>query len=453
MVFCHSHRCLAILGLGAAIAGCTYIPAKPRTALQTLFAIKPRSAPPGTLTFEHDMDKLTDTLSSSGNAVRLLTNGDEAFPVMLEAIQNAQHRIAAVTYILTLDRTGRAIIDALAAAGRRGVKVRMLYDDVGSKGLRPSAMPALLEAGVEVRVFNPVKNWTVVRINNRDHRKILVVDGAVAFLGGMNYADEYNGDGINQGWRDTHLRLEGPGARDVENVFASSWLQGGVGFLGKDLPIVGTAGLKRAVEDPLRRLLGQEREETPSLPAPARSTARVRIVASSPESMASRILDMYLLAINSARKRVWVTNAYFIPPLVLRRAFCDAAARGVDVRMILAGPTDVPAIKILSTRWYGVLLRAGVRIYEWQPSVLHAKCMVVDSVWATVGSANLDSRALFLNYEINAAVTDPEFAAAMERQFQIDLRHCQEITYDEWRQRPFGDRTREILLAPIEGQM
>ncbi len=444
---------LIILGLAAAISGCTYIPAKPRTSIHTLLDINPRSEPPGSMAFEQAMDRLTDTLSSSGNEVRLLINGDEAFPAMLEAIGNAQSRIAAETYILTLDRTGRQVIDALAEASRRGVKVRLLYDDVGSKGLRPAAMPELKDAGVEIKVFNPVKNWTVVRINNRDHRKILVVDGAVAFLGGMNYADEYNGDGISRGWRDTHLRISGPAARDAENVFAASWLQGGVGFLGKDLPIIGAAGIKRAVEEPLLRLLGQAKAELPSLPATAHGDARVRIVASSPESMASRIFDMYILAINSAQKRVWITNAYFIPPLALRRALCDAAARGVDVRMILAGPTDVPTIKVLSTRWYGVLMKAGARIYEWQPSVLHAKCMVVDGIWVTIGSANLDSRALFLNYEINAAVTDSDLAAAAEKQFQADLSHCKEISYEEWRQRSLGSRAREIMLAPIEGQM
>jgi cardiolipin synthase len=293
---------------------------------------------------------------------------------------------------------------------------------------------------------------TFLRVNNRDHRKILVVDGRIAFLGGLNLAEEYDGNGLN-GWRDTALMIEGPAARDAEGVFNESWLQGGWGLFGKDLPVVGITPFKRAIDSPLVWLLDLEggsrlSEHNPS----AGGTARVRIVPSNPAFLSSTIVDKYLLAINSARKSIAITCAYFLPPLVLRRALADAAKRGVWVRLILQGSSDTPFVRTMSLGYYGSLLKHGVEIYEWDKSILHAKTMVVDGVWSTIGSANLNNRALFLSYEFNAAVSDRPLAAAMEEQFERDLKHCRRVTLKDWRKRPLSQKFMEFMMAPIAGQ-
>jgi cardiolipin synthase len=248
--------------------------------------------------------------------------------------------------------------------------------------------------------------------------------------------------------------IEGPAALAAERVFNESWLQGGMGFIGKDLPVLGINPIKQVADSPLVRLFDLDgdlclSEHNPSSP---KGTARARIVPSDPDSMSSTILDKYLLAINSARKNISLTCAYFMPPLVLRRALVQAAKRGVRVRIILQGSTDVPLVRAVIVGHYGRLLKHGIEIYEWTSSVLHAKTMVVDGVWSTIGSANLDGRALFLSYEANAAVLDPSLAAAMEEQFKEDLKHCRRVRLEEWKKRSFTQRMIEIIFTPLIGQ-
>ncbi|MBW2039929.1 MAG: cardiolipin synthase B [Deltaproteobacteria bacterium] len=398
------------------------------------------------------MDRITGTTATFGNRVQLLTNGEQAFPQMLAAIDNAKERVSLEIYKIRMDAVGRRFVEALTNAAERGVRVRFLYDAYGSRTVNGGDFAALRAAGAEVRVFNPVMWWTLLRVNNRDHRKILVVDGRIAFVGGVNLAKEYDGNGVN-GWRDTVLMVEGPAALDAERVFASSWLQGGRGFMGKDLPMVGFRHFKRVIDDPLMWLLGLN--GTFCLPehAPmADGAAHVRVISSAPDHLSSTIVDKYLLAINSAQKHISISCAYFVPPLILRRALVDAAKRGVQVRLILQGSSDSPLARTISIGYYGRLLKHGVEIYEWTRSVLHAKTMVVDGVWATVGSANLDGRALFLSYEANVAVIDPGLAAAMEQQFEDDLKHCRRVMLKEWKKRPFTQRVWEILFTPFVGQ-
>ena len=430
---------------------CTFISTRPKNLFCTVFHVSPRAEAVRTEGFSRMMDRITGTKAIFGNRVWLFNNGQEAFPQMLAAIENAKKRISMEVYIIRMDEVGKRFIKALAEAARRGVRVRFLYDAFGSRTIYPGDLMPLRVAGVEVRVFNPIMNWTLLRVNNRDHRKILVVDGRIAFLGGLNLAKDYDGDGIN-GWRDTAIMVEGPAALAAEQVFEESWLQGGIGFMGKDLPLAGLYHLKRAIDEMLMQL--PDRTETfyqMNLPDANRG-ARVRIVFSSPNQLTSPVLEMYLLAINSAQRLICITNGYFIPPLILRRALIDAAKRGVRVRLILQGPTDVPTARAIILGYYGTLLKNGVEIYEWTRSVLHAKTMVVDGVWVTVGSTNLDFRGFFLNYEANVAVVDPEFAAAMERQFEKDLEYCRRVTLEEWKNRPLKQKVMEVLLKPFAGQ-
>jgi cardiolipin synthase len=436
----------------AGLCGCTWFSPRPRNIFRTVFRVSPSASRPGAADFRAVMDKVTATAATSSNRVRLLTNGEEAFPAMLAAIEAARERISCEIYIIRLDAVGRRFRRALTAAARRGVTVRFLYDAIGSRGVEPQDFAELRAAGGEVRAFNPLHGWTVLRLNNRNHRKILVVDGRLAVMGGLNFAEEYDGDGVD-GWRDTALLVEGPAALAAERIFARSWLQGGTGFLGRDLPVVGLSPVKRTLEAPFARLFGAEAplRVAGRVPPERTGTARVRAVWSAPDRTASTILDMYVLAINSARRRVWITNGYFVPPILLSRALVGAARRGVDVRLLLQGPTDEPTVRAASLRHYGRLLEEGVRIWEWPHPILHAKTMVVDDVWATVGSANLDGRALYLNYEANFAVESAALAAALARQFSADLAAAREVTLADWARRPPGQRAKEVLLL-LENQ-
>jgi cardiolipin synthase len=443
---------VVLITLLVASHGCTFFTPRPKNILRTVLHTAPRADAVQAKKFARTMDRVTGTRATGENSVQLLINGNETFPAMLAAIDNAKKCIFLDMYKIRMDRVGTLFYRALIKAAQRGVRVRFIYDAYGSRSVVYNDFAELIDAGGEVCVFNPVLWLTFLRLNNRNHHKILVVDGRIAFLGGLNLAEEYDGDGQN-GWRDTAIMIEGPAAHDAERVFNESWLQGGMGFIGKDLPLVGINHLKRAVDSPLVRLLDLDGDSCLSDQYPAGGgTVQVRIVSSDPHSWNSTIVDQYLLAINSAHTRIDITCAYFVPPLVLRRALVNAAKRGVRVRLILPGPTDVPLVHTVSVGYYGSLIKHGVEIYEWDISVLHAKTMVVDGVWSSIGSANFDGRALFLSYEANASAIDRPLATAMQEQFERDLRHCHRVTLQEWQERPLTQRIFTILLSPFAGQ-
>ena len=443
---------LVFLALFFSVHGCTSFSPRPKNLIRTVLHTSPHADSVQSIAFSHTMDRITDTTETAGNSVQLLTNGAEAFPAMLAAINGAQKCISIEFYKIRTDAVGELFIQALIKAAERGVRVRLLYDAYGSRSVTYNDFTALIDAGAEVCVFNPVFWFTFLRVNNRDHRKLLVVDGRIVFLGGVNLGEEYDGNGLN-GWRDTAIMIEGPAARDAEQVFNQSWLQGGFGPFGKDLPFVGIYPLKRIIDAPLVHLFNLAGTAcVPDALPPAAGQAIVRIVPSDPHYLSSTIVDKYLLAINSARTSIDITSAYFLPPLVLRRALVDAATRGVRVRLIVQGFSDIPVTHTGTIGHYGSLLKHGVEIYEWDKSVLHAKTMVVDGVWSTIGSANLDGRALFLSYEVNAAVLDRPLAEAVEKQFEQDLTYCHRVTREEWKRRPFIQKVMEIILSPFAGQ-
>ncbi|MHC4883900.1 MAG: phospholipase D-like domain-containing protein [Planctomycetota bacterium] len=433
--------------------GCTFVTTRPKNTVRTLFHLSPEAPSSNGNEFEQAMDRVTDTRLTGGNGATLLTNGEQVFPAMLAAIDSAQTRVSLETYIIRMDSVGERFSQALLRAAKRGVKVRFLCDAVGSRTVNAKTFQALTQAEGEVRFFNPLTSWTAIRLNNRDHRKILVVDGTTAFMGGLNLAKEYDGDGAT-GWRDTAVQIVGPAALEAERIFAASWVQGGDNFLGKDLPVVGLSPIKRAIDIPFIKLLRRETGFIPKAPHMNHTNgqAHVRAVASSPERLASTLLDLYLLAINSAQERVYITCGYFIPPRILSRALIRAARRGVDVRLITQGKTDEPTVRRISIGFYGRLLREGIRIYEWQETIVHAKIMVVDNHWSTIGSANLDGRALFLNYEANFAITSARLAGAMIEQFSRDLENCREIDLTAWQHRSFKQKAGEMILTPLEDQ-
>jgi cardiolipin synthase len=333
---------------------------------------------------------------------------------MLAAIAAARSTICLETYILRADRTGDRFAEALSERARAGVEVNLLHDDWGSS-ITAAYVAGLARAGVRVLPYHPIRlvgpsREALGRISHRDHRKVLVVDSQIGFTGGLNLSDEYLvAPGGGPGWRDTHLRLAGPAALELEFFFLHTWRRNG----GAPLDEARYGGDSGRRADPW-----------------------VSVVSSHVRHGRTGIRDAYRGAIDTARQRIWVTNAYFLPQVRFLRRLVAAARRGVDVRVMVGGTTDVPAVLYASRSIYAILLAGGVRMFEWEGRVLHAKTAVIDGRWATVGSSNLDAQSLRRNLEVNAIVQDAAFAAAMERMFVEDLGSCREIDAARWQHRP-----------------
>lgn len=358
-------------------------------------------------------------MAVGAHRLALLKDGGQAFSAMLAAIAEARRTICLETYILRGDRTGWRFARALIERARVGVEVNLLYDAWGSSV--PSGMiEALHRAGVRTLAFHPLRfggrrRELFGRLTRRDHKKSLIVDSSVAFTGGINISDDYAPveDG-GAGWRDTHLRIEGPAALELEYFFLTTWRRGG------GLP----------VDEP--RYGGDGR----------RPDGRVTVITSDLRRGRLSIREAYQEAIASATKSIYITSAYFLPSLRFIHDLADAARRGVDVRVMIGRTTDVRAVLYASRSIYEVLLAAGVRMFEWEGRVLHAKTAVIDGSWSTVGSSNLDNQSLRYNLEANAIVKSERFAAALEAMFRQDLAHCDEICPVRWQKRPL--RTRAV---------
>ncbi|MES2950822.1 MAG: cardiolipin synthase [Pseudomonadota bacterium] len=370
----------------------------------------------------------------AGNKVTLLYDGPQTMASMVQAINAAKDHINLETYIFDQDEVGLQFAELLMERQRAGIQVHVMYDAVGTFGTPQEFFDKMRDAGIRLVAFNPVNPlklkgpWAP---NNRDHRKILVVDGQVAFTGGVNISSTYANSslfrskaksGAKVGWRDTHMRIEGPAVAAFQWEFLNSWAS----------------------------------QTGPSLsdsnffpPLPAVGDKLVRVLASSPESDQD-IYTAYVLAINGATKSVHITCAYFVPDVQILRALTQAAQRGVDVKIILPGVTDHGLVFHAGRSFYTEMLSSGIRIYELQIAVLHAKTAVIDRLWSTVGSTNIDTRSFLHNYEINAVVVDPEFGQAMEAAFEEDLRYSIEVTAEQWAQRPFGDRFKEWTARRLE---
>lgn len=365
-----------------------------------------------------------------GNRVVPLIGGGDAFPAMLAAVNAARRSILLEMYILKDDVIGRRFQAAFIERAKAGVQVRVLVDGLGSFALSSRYIDELEQAGVELHIYHPVAPWRARwGLNNRDHQKILIVDDEIGFCGGLNIGDEYRpveqGGG---GWHDLHARVEGPAVQELARVFRSTWIKAG----------------GEPFEEP--------REDAPGLPDGHGATMRARNEpASARNALVSvisneRILKRshmryaYLHAIRRAQTSIHLTNAYFIPDRGLRGAFARASRRGVDVCVIVPSTSDVRAVYHASRHLYTRLLKRGVRIFEWPNRMMHAKAGVIDGVWSTIGSYNLDRRSFLHNLEVALVSVDRELGARLEKQFQRDLALCKEIRLDEWMQRSWWSK-------------
>ena len=376
----------------------------------------------------------------SAQSVRLLVDAAEAFPDMLSAIDGAQRQVDLETYILRDDSVGQTFQQALVRAASRGVRVRLLYDWVGSFSLPARFLRELVEAGVAVAAYHPlVLRRPVWAFNKRDHRKVLIVDDAVSYTGGLNIGDDRDpaSDG-GQGWRDTHIRLDGPEvAREMVTLFESDWRRA--------TPYDKTLRPRTRLQWAIRRrlaILSRKADRCQACPA-ADGGLQVSIVGNEVLRHRRRIHRAYLQAIDGARRYVLIENAYFIPGRIVRRALVRAARRGVFVGVVVTARSDIPITACASRSLYEELLAGGVRLFEWPVSVMHAKTAVIDDAWSIVGSYNFDHRSLLHQLEIVAVVADPTLAARMRDQTLADISRCNEVSLETHRKRSWWKKATE----------
>lgn len=367
-------------------------------------------------------EALTGAPISIGDDVELLINGDAIFPVYLETIREAQRTLCLLTYVYWRGDIAREVADALCERARAGVEVNVIIDAMGGVKIEKDLVKEMADAGVRMSRFRPPKPYAARRVANRTHRKILVADGAVGMTGGVGIAEEWTGDAQNPDhWRDTHLRVRGPVVRGLFGAFAENWLEAtgevlvGDGYL-PDIP--------------------EHQESGPMM-----------VVRSSAGVGDTNVEALYYLAIAAARETLDLTAAYFVPRPAFTDALVAAAERGVRVRVLVPGPNiDKPPVRVAGRVSYDELVEAGVEIHEYQPTMLHAKSMVVDGAWSSVGSVNFDNRSFQLHDEATLCVLSDAFAGELTAQFERDLELSKRIEPERWKRRGPLQRTAESAL-------
>ena len=381
-------------------------------------------AAPGSEDFVGAAGALLNIPVYQGGAVTLLQNGDGFYPVMLDAIRGARETITFETYIFEPDEIGRQFMDAFMERARAGIEVRVLVDWFGSLKLKRSHRDELRGAGVKVERFRPLNPKTLVRIYRRTHRRAIVIDGRVGFTGGAAVSKKWAGDvRTRHEWRDSMTRVTGPAVGGIQSAFSENWVY----CTGE--------------------VLAGPRFFPPLPPKPGPCSLSV---VSSPSDAQQPIRMLFWLSFANARRRLWICNSYFIPDPRLRQAVIDRARDGVDVRILVPGNhTDAVPVQLAGRSYYGELLEAGARIFEYQPAMMHAKTVVVDDGWSVVGSANLDERSMELNEENVLGVADAEFARSIAEGVEADFTRSREVRLEEWNRRPPWQRGLEALAKVL----
>jgi len=363
-----------------------------------------------------------------GNRVETLINGNRIFPSMLEAIRAARHSICFETYIYWSGTVGQDFADALSERARAGVKVHVLVDWIGSQKMDDKLVADMRAAGVQFEKYHPVSWYTLGKLNNRTHRKLLVVDGRIGFTGGVGIADKWAGDAQDvDHWRDTHYRVEGPAVAEMQAAFMDNWTKTTGEVLHSDdyFPSIAPAGGQYA-----------------------------QVFQSSEDGGSESMHLMYLLSVASASRSIQLSMAYFDPDPISMRALKAALARGVKIQILLPGPiTDAEVVQSASRATWGDLMRAGAEIYQYQPTMFHCKVMVVDGLWTSVGSTNFDNRSFRLNDEANLNIYDAGVAAEQAAVFAADLKHARRVSYAEWQARPWREKLAERLAGLLNSQL
>jgi cardiolipin synthase len=378
--------------------------------------------------FRHTSSHLLGPPVVNGNRVTTLLNGDQAFPAMLAAIRSAQHSVTFEGYIFWDGAVAQQFADAFSERARNGVPVHLVLDWLGSKKMDDKHVKQMRQAGVEIVRYRPLRWYNLDRVNKRTHRKILVVDGKVGFVGGIGIADPYSGNAQDKDhWRDSQFRFEGPVVAQLQADFLDNWIKTGGMLLDGPayFPRLDSVGPQMA-----------------------------QAFHSSPGDGVESLRLIYLLAISAATERILIANPYFVPNSLLVEMLVEARRRGVEVEVIVPGPIlDAEIVRRASKAKWGPLLESGVKIYEYQPTFYHAKVMVVDDCWVSVGSTNFDNRSFRLNDESNVNVFDRRFAAEQGRIFAEDRARSKPVTLEEWRRRPITERLEELVGRMIRNQL
>ena len=378
--------------------------------------------------FQRAMGSLLGPSILPGNAVKALLNGDEIFPPMLQAIRSAQRSITFETYIYWSGDIGQQFADALSERARAGVKVHVLLDWVGSAKIDDAYLQTMKEAGVEIEKFHEPSWYDMARLNNRTHRKLLVVDGKVGFTGGVGIAPTWTGRAQDpEHWRDSHFQIEGPVVAQMQATFLDNWLK-----------VTGKVTHGDVYFPPLQPV----------------GTLRAQMFSSSPSSGSESMQLMYHMAIAAADRQIDLSAAYFVPDDLTRQLLLDALKRGVRVRLITPGKLiDTEAVRSASRGTWGPLLKAGAEIYEYQPTMYHCKVMIVDQMMVSVGSTNFDNRSFRLNDEANLNVYDTAFATRQTQVFEDDLKRSRRVTLAQWEARPLKEKFKERLALLLHSQL
>jgi len=382
----------------------------------------------GKPTFATTLAAYAGTGVVSGNRVEVLLNGDEIFPAKLRIIKSARKTINYAQYVWEEGKPSEEIANALAERCRGGLKVNVLLDAVGALAMPGDYRQRMVDAGCKVETFRPLGSFALDKVNYRNHRRILVADGLVGITGGSGTSGKWGGNGREADhWRDTDVWVEGPVVEQLQGAFAENWLEAtGIALGGADY--------------------------FPGSVQPKGDVA-AQVIRSSPAGGSAAMYTMYLLAMNSAKRSIDITNPYFLPDEKMIDTLVKTARRGVRVRLLLPGAIDHNLVRDASRSELGRLLLAGVQIYEYRAALLHAKTMVVDSQWATVGSTNLDNRSFGLNDEVNVIAYDGGVAQRLERVFADDLTRSEQMTYQSWKDRSIVSRFLEMISIPVRGQM
>ncbi|HEY8002555.1 MAG TPA: cardiolipin synthase [Solirubrobacterales bacterium] len=383
----------------------------------------------GSRDFLRAAEALTGAPISNGNRADLLINGDAIFPAFLETIAAAERTLNLQTYVYWRGEIAADVAGAISDKAREGVRCNVILDALGSAQMERSQIREMRDAGAEVLLFRPLKPYAIKRVANRTHRRVLVADGEVGMTGGVGIAAEWMGNADDPDhWRDTHLRVRGPVVRGLQGAFAENWLEGTGEVLAGD-------------------------EYLPEL-EPLDDGMPMQVVRSSAKVGDTNAEALYYLAIASARHSIDLTAAYFVPRPAFTEALCTAAKRGVDVRILVPGPEiDKGFVRAAGRAAYSQLLDAGVRLFEYQSTMLHAKTLCVDGSWSSVGTINFDNRSFQLHDEITLCVWDDRFAAELGQEFERDLRSSDEIEAERWSRRPRRHRAAEAATAVLRREL
>jgi cardiolipin synthase len=379
--------------------------------------------------FRRTLEGLIGIPASDGNQVDVLRNGDQIFPALFDAIRSAESTIDFLTFVYWVGDIGRELAETLAERARAGVRVRVILDAVGAYDLEDDVIETMRQAGVVVVRFRPVQKLKFWESNHRTHRKVLICDENVAFTGGIGIADEWRGDARDPSeWRDTHFRVRGPAVCGLRAAFVQNWAEAGHPLFDEDV------------------------DRFPDQPTDGSSA--IQVLRGAPETGWTDMSTLFRTLLALARRRVRITTAYFVPDDLTTDLLCDAAKRGVEVEILVPGPhIDKRFVQVAGEAEFQPLLDGGVKLWAYQPTMLHAKVMTVDGAVSNVGSANFDARSLLLDDEVNMVVFDPRVTAELDAHFDDDLSRSEPIEPGEWSRRGPVQRAKEAVMSAVDDHM